>query len=438
MSSPPRFDPRIFIGPPFTPCPACQAAEYGTLIISKFTVTRRCRACWYTATQRVPALHKKLVYLDQMVYSNMAKTLDPVWAADRRPQELFWSRVFDALERVFKLQLLVCPESTVHEKESALAEQPMMIRALYEHFAGGVAFEHPVMIHQHQLCVGLRAVLSGQAPAYDIHRGLFLHGDPDEWTERIRIGVNVAGLEPDPQVQRGVKDRSYAAMRQWFERWRTEEDKGFEDWYRLERQGHANNYVYLFEEHLKLMDQVTHGAVAFTEDVWNPRLEAEVVPALLRVAEEAGHTGTDRLPTVLGFLQSDVGCDAPANDLSALLMASLARKAANGQLRPPSPGMWNDITAISSFLPYCDAMFLDNECAGLLREEPLKGKIAAFGTRIFSSKTGEDFLEYLAALERQAGPDHVRLVGEVYGGDWCVPYREVLVNERARMARGRT
>ena len=432
MSSPPRFDPRVFIGPPFLPCPACKAAEFGTLTVAKFTVTRRCRACRHTATQRIPQLHKKLVYLDQMVYSNMAKSLDPVWAADRGPQDPFWSRVFDALERAFKLQLLVCPESTVHEKESALAKQPTMIRALYEHFADGVGFEHPVIIHQHQLCVCLWAELSGQTPTYYIPRALILHGDPDEWMDRIRISVNVAGLEPDPQVQRSVKDRSYAAMQQWFERWRTEKDKSFEDWYRLERQGHAINYEHLFKEHLQFMGQVMSGAAAITEDVWNPRLETEIVPALLRVAEEAGYAGTDRLNIAIAFLRSDAGCDAPANDLTALLMASLARKAASGQQRPPSPGMWNDITAISSFLPYCDAMFLDNECAGLLREEPLKGKIAAFGTRIFSSRTREDFIEYLAAMECEAGLDHARLVEEIYGEDWCVPYREVLIHQRDR------
>jgi hypothetical protein len=97
--------------------------------------------------------------------------------------------------------------------------------------------------------------------------------------------------------------------------------------------------------------------------------------------------------------------------------------------------MWNDIVAISSFLPYCDAMFLDNECAGLMREEPLKTKLGHFGTRIFSSRTGDEFLEYLNGLERDAGSDHVRLVAEVYGDDWSVPYRELLVNARQRQAR---
>jgi hypothetical protein len=434
MATTVRFDPRMLIGPPFGPCPKCGAVEFGTASINKFSFTRQCRACRHSAIERLPALHKKLIYLDQMAASGMAKTLDPVWAAKVGPQHERWSKMFDALERAFKLQLMVCPQSSVHEKESALASQPAMLNSLYEHLGNGMSFQHPVIIHQHQLGVALRAALRDEALQYNLHRHLVLHGDPDVWMERIRISVNL-GLAPDPLVQRRVRARSYAAMVQWFERWKAEKDKSFQYWYRLERQGHAITYKYLFEEHLALVAQVMRGEAPLTEAVWDPRLEAGVISALAHLAEEAGHRADDALRVVVRFLFSDAAFDAPANDISALLMAALARKAANGQKRAPSPGMWNDITAIAAFLPYCDAMFLDNECAGLLREEPLRTKLVPFGTSIFSSKTGDEFLEYLAGLEQEAGAEHVGLVARVYGDDWTVPYREVLIHERERKTR---
>lgn len=435
MASSIRFDPRIFIGPPFRSCPACGAPEFGTLMVSNRTVSRRCRSCWHTETERLPAIRKKVVYLDQMAYSNMAKTLDPVWAAKRGPQAPLWSRLFDALERAFKLHLIVCPKSVIHEKESVLAPQPTMIRALYDHLGNGVEFEHPVIIHQHQLTRALRAAFAGGAADYAVARHSVLSGDPDAWMERIRVSVNMVGLVPDPQVQREVKTRSSAAMAQWFERWKNEKGKAFDDWYRFERQGHAINYRNLFLERAALMNQVMIGAEPFSEDVWNPRLEADVITVLLHVAGEAGHVGQEALRLVLDFLFSDAAFDAPANDISAMMMAALARKAASGQQRPPSPGMWSDITAIASFLPYCDAMFVDNECAGLLGEEPLRTKVRAFGTKLFSARTGEAFLEHLADLERLAGDDHVRLVARIYGDDWSTPFRDLLIHERARQAR---
>ena len=435
MASTVRFDPRMFIGPPFGPCPKCGAVEFGTATINKVSFTRQCRACRHRATQRLPALKKKLIYLDQMAASGMAKTLDPVWAATSGPQHARWSKMFETLERAFKLQLIVCPQSSVHEKESALASQPTMLRTLYEHLANGMSFQYPVIIHQHQLGVAMRAVLSGQVPRYDLRRTQVLYADPDEWMDRIRVSVNLAGLAPSADVQRQIRARSQAAMVQFFERWKTEKDKTFEYWYRLERRGHAINYAYLFAQQISLVQRVMRGEAPFTEDVWNPRLEAGVVSVLMHVAEEAGYSRDAALDTVVQFLFSDAAFDAPANNISALLMAAIARKAANGQKRPPSAGMWNDVTAIATFFPYCDAMFLDNECAGLLREEPLRSKPAPFGTRIFSSKTGDEFLAYLAGLEQKAGAEHVALVGQVYGDGWAVPYREVLIHKRERDAR---
>lgn len=435
MATVARFDPRVFITAPFRKCPKCGAGEFGSLMISGVTQTRRCRTCWHTEARRLPALRKKVVYLDQMVYSNMAKTLDPVWAATTAPQGPFPGRLFDALERAFKLQLIICPTSTLHQKESALAAHPSMLRAVYEHLGNGVSFQYPVIIHQHQLGVALRAVLSGQQPRCDLPRRFVLHGNADEWMERIRLSVNLGGLEPDPKIQRAVKDRSHAAMTKYFERWRAEKGKRFDDWYREERRGHAENFVFLFQERLALMQRVAAGEAPFSEDVWNPRLEAEVIVGLMHVAEDAGCRREDALGTVLKFLFADAAFDAPANDISALLMAALARKAASGQRRAPSSGMWNDITAIATFLPYCDAMFLDNECAGLLREEPLRSRLSPFGTQVFSSRSGEPFLAYLARLEEEAGPEHIRLVADVYGEDWSVPYREILVRERQRQAR---
>ncbi len=112
--------------------------------------------------------------------------------------------------------------------------------------------------------------------------------------------------------------------------------------------------------------------------MWNPRLEVGLVSTLIYVARESGLDPQAAHSCVKGFLFSDAAYDAPANDIGALLVAARARKAANGQRRPPSPGMWNDIVAISSFLPYCDAMFLDNECAALVAEEPLRTRLSGF------------------------------------------------------------
>jgi hypothetical protein len=224
-------------------------------------------------------------------------------------------------------------------------------------------------------------------------------------------------------------------MLKYFERWQTEKSKTFEDWYRENRPGSSQNFAAIYDAHSALIHKVSAGQVSFSEDVWNPRLEVGVVSVLLHVAQELGHDLASAHRVVASFLYSDAAYNAPANDIAALLMAALARKAASGQRRPPSPGMWNDIVAISSFLPYCDAMFLDNECAALLAEEPLKSKLSRFETRIFSSNTSPAFLDYLSTVEADAGAEHETLIDSVYGTDWCVPYRALFRDARKREVR---
>jgi hypothetical protein len=99
----------------------------------------------------------------------------------------------------------------------------------------------------------------------------------------------------------------------------------------------------------------------------------------------------------------------------------VSRKAQAGQARPPSRGMINDVQVVSALLPYCDAMFLDNEMAGLLGEEPLRTSLN-WGTRIFSWNTRDRFLEYLDEIKAAIPQEHVARVETVYGPDWDTPY----------------
>jgi PAS domain-containing protein len=71
--------------------------------------------------------------------------------------------------------------------------------------------------------------------------------------------------------------------------------------------------------------------------------------------------------------------------------------------------------------PYCDAMFIDNECRGLPQNIPKKHALG-YSTRVFSLKTGERFIEYLRKLEENSDSAVLSSVREVYGPDWPRPF----------------
>jgi hypothetical protein len=370
-----------------------------------------------------------------MMLSNMAKTLDPVWRAERpRPPEAYWADAFDALDRALKLQLIVCPVSRIHESESVVLPHFKVMRRLYEHLGSGATFQFPAHIHHVQLAHAFRATLRGEPVDFRvIPRGRVLRGDVDAWSERIRISIDWPAADPDPALVRLERTRSGEAWERIFERWATER-QSFEDVYEYERRGQADAMLQLFREHLALVADF-HRTGRNAEKVLNHRLEVQTMNGLLQLAEEAGYEDpTSALDVVVKFLYSETALRVPANEISALLMAALARRAAAGQKKLPSRGMWNDITAISHFLPYCDAMFVDDECASLLGEGPLDERIV-YPTRVFSNKTRQEFLEYVASCEEEAGPAHRDLVVGTYGENWLTPYRAMLQDERQRTAR---
>jgi hypothetical protein len=91
--------------------------------------------------------------------------------------------------------------------------------------------------------------------------------------------------------------------------------------------------------------------------------------------------------------------------------------------------MISDVTTVAAVLPYCDAIWVDNEIAGLLGEEPLRTQID-YGTRVFSWNTRQRFLEYIEGLRAAVPESHVELVRNVYGNGYLRPFTEVFAAQR--------
>jgi hypothetical protein len=99
-------------------------------------------------------------------------------------------------------------------------------------------------------------------------------------------------------------------------------------------------------------------------------------------------------------MQSVTLQQTPAVSISSSIYACLAKKAPT-QNRPPTRGFSNDLDVISCLLPYCDAMFLDRECANYWREiQGTPTRRFPYATRVFSMAHNDAFLDYLDELEK--------------------------------------
>lgn len=426
-----RWDPRAMISGPFTECPKCHRHEFGTASVDGRSWMRQCRGCLYSQAERLPELRKKLIYLDQMVISNIAKALDPKWQQERQRDDAFWLELFDQLERLIKMHLIVCPQSPIHERESSVHAYAEPMRRLYEHLACGVRLRSPSEVIRWQLHQVLEDPASGGPDRATVDGTGILSGSRTEWMDRTSISFRYPVVQATIEERRESRDRLGDAFAALWPMW-AREDIDFEKRFAIERRGLYEVWLKRYNEWVAQHALATQTGV-LTEDIINPRAEIGIVRGLLGQVQQSvpgGEVG-DRL---VAFLFSEPALSVPANEIAALLIAGLAGKAASGQRKVPSGGTMNDMNAIASYLPYCDAMFIDDYFASLMQDQPLKSRLAQYRTRVFSNRTREEFLSYLADIEASAPSEHVALVRRVYGDDWLMPYRRMLADDRARRA----
>jgi hypothetical protein len=391
-----RFDPRDLIMSPYLTCPTCGKEAYGVLGVDGNRCHRRCRDCWYTRYVPLPKLKKKIVYIDQFAYSNILKMLCPdVQGHKGGVSDPFWKQLFETLSVVRHLQLVAFPDSREHHNEtltSPFGEFGELLKSTYEYFSCGESFIHAEGIKIRQIGQAANCWLNNEPIVFDLNAEKISSGRLHDWDGRIYITVN--GVLPGTvQGLREGRNRTHAALQDVFAQWQVEK-KSFKEVYAAEkssyRQALIRGYVSQLNRRAQMAQRIAAGQMpTFDLETLNemmPSWEENQMFSLQQhfvIHAQDEKKGLERLGA---FLRSDTIDNTPFNLVGAAMFASLSRKAAGGQKRRPSQGMGNDVEVISALLPYCDAMFVDNECRELLRAIPKEYKFP-FRCQVFSYNT---------------------------------------------------
>lgn len=416
-----RIDPRDFIMAPYLRCPQCGAEEYGVLHVGDTRCERRCRACWHTATVYLPEIKKKIVYVDQFAFSNIMKVLSPdMKGHERATAEPFWKELFEILSVVCHLQLVVCPDSREHEQESLASPFYKPLKHTYEHFSGGVSFHDAETIRVRQIADIARAWLKNERATFDFRPESISSGRLHQWSGRIFVTVD--GLLPGTVDElRTRRSKVHHDLQEVFVQWQREK-KPFREVLLAEKVSFSRSLLQMYVEDCRKRAQMPammmRGQMPSLEDVVPSRAESLVMSLQFIFEQELGkELGNKKL---VGFLRSGAMNEAPFNLIGASMYASLSAKAAAGQKEIPNQGTATDINIVSTLLPYCDAMFVDNPCRALLRDIP-KEYALPYTCKVFSLKTGADFVRYLTEIRDSVTQDHLKLIEEVYGPDPMKP-----------------
>lgn len=423
MGQPMKFDPRDLIMGPYLPCPKCGTEQFGVLSVRDVCCNRRCRNCWHKAKFPLPDIRKKIIYIDQFAFSNIMKLLSPdVKGHERAASEPFWKELFETLGIVCHLQLVVCPDSKQHQYESLTSPFYKTLKRTYEHFSGGLSFHAPDDIMHQQITRIAQCWLKKEPATFDFDSQQITHGKLHEWSDRIYVTVD--GVLPGLVGElRTARSDGHKGLQEVFKTWQ-QKKRSFKEQFEAEKATYTQTLakVYLAQEK-RIADALSRRQIPSFNDLL-PSQEYLTLQQVYFVFECSLGKGQSTMIAAAEFLRSGAMNEAPFNVIAASMYASLAQKAASGQKRPPNQGTINDVNMVSALLPYCDAMFVDNECRALWQDIPRDFKLP-YPCTLFSPNIGDEFLRYLKSIRDSASPEHLKIVSEIYGPDPLKPPKSI-------------
>jgi hypothetical protein len=414
----------MFLSAPYWNCPKCGEESFGVVQILHQSYKRRCKDCHYPdgtndkCIYQLPLLKKKIIYIDQFAISNMMKAVNGRQGhAKAGVQNEFWLKMFDKLYKLCCLQLVVCPESGFHSEESSLCCYFAELKKMYELLSFGVKFKSDDDIKELQICEHARYWLAGKPKErIETDRQSVMDGKIDAWQERFTISIDWKSTDEIIDGLRKARKAESQRLGETVKRWQQEKEKSFDDWFEEESSGYGKAVLKMWFRSVQgLMDVYKGEREATLDDILIPfSLPYSLVQSLSYVFANSGVGQGEVCSKVVEYLRSDSLKNVPFVEISSLLFAALARKYAAGMCKPPDEGLKTDINIVSVLLPYCDAMFIDNQMCNYLEENPVCERLS-YGTKIFSLNYKSDFMKYLELIAQDASKEHLEKVKEVYG-----------------------
>lgn len=398
---------------PFKLCPKCSADNaLGTLWVGGTSLTRRCKNCGIKIYYELPKLRKKIIYLDQNAISNIFNV-----SSSKTPKignrDFFWRKVSELSRKIFLLQQAVFPLSDIHRDETLVYLHAEALNLTHEMLGGDTSFVDSEAIITAQTIDFLEKFLSGEAPpSVNFDPEDAITGMKDKWISDLHItaSMDFSVFAEEIRADRDAISPAYdGLLKHWEERRPT-----FKEALRVELEGYGiENKRALQLAAGELASAIERGDFNAAMKETSKRIYKQFITLRFYI-EKFGIPKSESTSKVFDFWNWKGNYNLPHNKISSYLFAALARRISSGQRNKPSISIFNDFRAISTYAPYVDAMFLDNECANLLNEEPLKTELG-LSAKAFSTKTGDNYIGYLEDIETNT-PEAVRAwANEIYG-----------------------
>lgn len=383
------------------PCPKCGVTgKYGNVTVHRDVLKRGCNHCREWTSFYLPEVHKKIIYLDQFFLSH-------AFRAKEQPFVDAAHRIADMAAR----QLIVCPYSSVHTKETHLwrDEQQHDLFQFIKQTARGQKFNEDFEIKRIQLNRAFAAFRSASNIIQPIEKSDALREEIDTWDDYFWIDMRP--ILGDIEALRQGKAAAVAALVDLFPHWAAMTTT-FEEDMTIEANGYGQS---LMNQYLQRFAALGAGDLTAYLDA---PMDAMYVEYLLHFDKNTMPIN-EQLARAAAFLNSDYFRMIPHLRVSCGLFAMLRKRVKEGsytnvnKARKTLKGMFYDSNCISIFGPYCDAIFIDRAMHQWC-EAPQARVLDPYGTRIFSVADWNAFHMYLDRIEENYTDDIRRAVELVY------------------------
>ena len=397
---------------PWSRCARCGEDRFGFLSGGDHSIVWRCSNCRYRVDEPLPEVEKKVIYIDQFVFSELFK----LKAGTRREDKLtpFCQEVDALLHRVVHLQQAVLPHSNIHQSETIVSAWPRALREAYEAIGGDMRFEDTSDVQMREITEFAAAYVEQRGPVLNFDVDEILRGARNKWLPNIRVVVN-ADYSRFASGTRQRRESTGVSVNELMDNWRTHQ-LGFDDVLQIELNGYHHSRI----EALRAFREIYERAEAAGDfmAIMNQSMSpiCRELSMLDRLFRKAGIPEQSRDIARDSFWRWERNSEMPFGRILAHMFAALAGQVQAGRKKGVSAGFMNDVEAVAAYAPFVDAMFIDKECALLLTQGRHRKELQ-YRARIFSLTNRDEFLDYLRAMEAEAS-DEVRSYAQIiYGLD---------------------
>lgn len=361
---------------------------FGNVGVHGDHILRGCKRCRHLERIPLPELRKKVLYLDQSILSSAFRQRDTAAVA-----------LVERVKQAALNELLVAPYSSVHEDETHMLEvsRPELVKPLMDFIkrtSGGLQFEPAYNVEHTQVHDAYYRWLAGASTLTTLDRKDAILDEVDEWNDYFFI--DLPGYFHDPAANSANKRAALTQLLNAIDNWRVS-NLSFDEAVRFELKSAGQEYIHAY---LQMIAKASDGDVSAF-------LNAPIITQVLNgMLSDCQDDELVRRFTGLGeFFASDHFGECPYQWVSTRMFVVLRHQVRHDnayinrqKAEKKLLGFTHDVRHIATYAPYCDAIFVDNAMAHILRDSRLALE-KRYGTRVFSRKNQPQFEAWLSELE---------------------------------------